>query len=217
MGVVRIVVFDLDGTLIDSMPAQTDAFVRVSADHGIDPMTARAHYLKTAGAPLADQFAGLVTPDVSQTSAILTMESSFWAALATERFPPFPEAEKALMQLRSAGHLIAVSSGSTQVSVDRKLAASNLSGYVDFALGSEVGLTKGSQHMREIARLTQLRYGQSPHIVAFVGDTAHDMALAQSLHIFGIACVRGSSMATDWPASAIVESLGEVPLLLASL
>jgi phosphoglycolate phosphatase len=54
---LRAVIFDLDGTLIDSAPAILDSFAAVLAEHGLEPVVPLSHDL--IGPPLAETLARL--------------------------------------------------------------------------------------------------------------------------------------------------------------
>ena len=52
--------FDLDGTLIDSMQIDSVVFAEILAEMGVNKDASRAHYLATSGEPLKEQFLGML-------------------------------------------------------------------------------------------------------------------------------------------------------------
>jgi phosphoglycolate phosphatase-like HAD superfamily hydrolase len=216
------VIFDLDGTLIDSMPRHAEVFASVVIEHrhcGISHEQAIALYHSTAGLPLAAQFERAcrrAAPDI-----IDQLEGDFWTLVNLADFGPFPDAVPCLEQLSQAGIKLAVSSGGSNASVARKLAGSDLGRFFTIALGSDdprVGV-KGPQH-RDLVVQHFFATGVPRQLrVTFVGDTEHDMLVARAMGAVAIGVQRDARLLPDNETSSDVrlDDLTELPDLLLEL
>lgn len=187
-----LVVFDLDGTLIDSMgvTASTFASVASQAHPEVSYSDALSIYTQTAGAPLGDQFAA-VSDDFSETD-IEQLDADFFASLLQKRFDSFSDVASCIADLVADGWILAVSSGSSQESVDKKLQDAGLADNFVEAFGSnpQTGFVKGTPHIDAI--LASVDRPVDPNLMVFVGDTDHDIEIAHKAGFHSVAIDRGA-------------------------
>lgn len=168
----RVVMFDLDGTLIDTMGAFADVAAAVLAEHhGMPPLVGRRRYLQTSGIPFFEQLEEIFPGHPHNAAAARIFEVA--KLTATSMVEVSACTREALRALRRRGAAVVVSSNNWQRQVDRFVETSGVE--VDLALGYGDGLSKGAPHFR----LVEERFAVRPDEILFVGDSLHDARLAK--------------------------------------
>src|SRR5258705_9170049 len=113
----RAVLFDLDGTLIDTMQTFADVAAGVMVEHhGMDRATARAAYLTTSGIPFFKQLEVIAPGDARNAAAAAEFERG--KVIATADVEADAPTLDALVALRARGIKLAVCSTNFQDQVD---------------------------------------------------------------------------------------------------
>jgi phosphoglycolate phosphatase len=178
----RLVLFDLDGTLVDSSPG-IHASVRVAvAELGLPEPTA-AQLRAMVGPPLQDGFAvtfGLTVADVGRAVAAYRAHYSAGAMLDA---PPYPGIADLLAGLRDDGAVLAVATSKPEPFAVRILEHVGLLGF--FASVHGATLDGAVRHKDQViaAALADHPDGQDP---VLIGDRAQDV-LGAAAH--GLPCV----------------------------
>jgi phosphoglycolate phosphatase-like HAD superfamily hydrolase len=170
--VPRALLCDLDGTLIDSMPALADLATEVmEARYGTPRMLARELYLATCGLPFVKQLEEIYPGDPRNAAASDLFESSKPARCGQIRMAP--DTRRALERLRAMGVRIAVSSnnGTENVRAFARSAAFDF----DLVLGYGGGMAKGRPHLEATSRA----FAVGRQEMLFVGDSLHDGEIAE--------------------------------------
>ncbi len=168
----RVLLCDLDGTLIDTMPTLADIAGEVMERfYGTPGVLARELYLATCGLPFASQLEEIYPGDSRNRVASDTFEAAKPARCNKIQMPA--ETRRALEGLRAAGVRIVVSSNNGVENVDAFADASNFD--FDLALGFGGGLAKGRPHFDAVSRFFQIDRQQ----MLFVGDSLHDGEIAE--------------------------------------
>ena len=169
----KIIVFDLDGTLLDTMGVFADiASYLISSKYKISRAEARVMYLKTSGIPFFQQLE-IMFPGNSSNAEVATLFEER-KVHATDHLE-LPDEDKDLLNSFSrAGYSLAVSSNNFQDNVDQFVKFSN----IDFlhALGYREEFAKGEDHFKYI--MTHNNVGKDELI--FVGDSISDMKRTMS-------------------------------------
>jgi len=169
-----VVLFDLDGTLLDDLGLISDVAADVMhASFGTPPEEARIHYLATTGMPFEAQLAQLYpeAPAALRSSASRT----FHQRKVTEAYAkaePFPEVPRLLKTLASERWNLAVTTGSETEMAELLLEREGLRFWFDDVLGSAEGTKR--EHLAEYRR----RYGDVPMFL--VGDSRFDLEAASA-------------------------------------
>ncbi len=171
---LRAVLFDLDGTLVNTMPAFADLAAAVmQARHGLDLALARARYLETSGLPFVQQLELIVPAHPANPAASAEFEARKLAVCRSTSMDARTVA--GLEALRALGLALVVSSNTGQHVVDEFTGRERFQ--FDLALGFEpaLGLAKGLPHIeRTLAEL-----GIARESLLFVGDSLRDGDLAE--------------------------------------
>jgi phosphoglycolate phosphatase-like HAD superfamily hydrolase len=170
--VPRVLLCDLDGTLIDSMPTLADLATEVmESTYGTPRILARELYLATCGLPFIKQLDDIYPGDPRNADASDLFEGRKPARCDLIRMPL--ETRRALERLRGMGVRIAVSSNNGVTNVDTF--ARNAAFPFDLALGFGGGLAKGRPHIDATSR----KFGVDRQEMLFVGDSLHDGEIAE--------------------------------------
>jgi len=167
----KVLLCDLDGTLIDTMPVLADLATEVMTGmYGIPRALARELYLATCGLPFVEQLEDIFPDDPRNATASDLFEGRKPARCGAARMPE--DTRAALFELQSRGVHIAVSSNNGRENVE---AFARLSGFAfDLVMGHGNGLAKGRPHI-ELAERTFCVDRQE---MLFVGDSLHDGEIA---------------------------------------
>jgi phosphoglycolate phosphatase/pyrophosphatase PpaX len=164
----RAVVFDLDGTLIDSMP-----LVLAAITHAIEPFGRRTHeeiFARLGGPP--DRFLGTLLDDLQHVPTARQRFDAFDRENA-HLIRPYADADRVLKRLRDAGALVALWTGRDRTSTDWLLQRHQLGGYFQAVLcGDDL-----PSHKPDPAGLVEimLRLGVTPAETLLVGDADVDV------------------------------------------
>ena len=168
----RVLLCDLDGTLIDSMPTLAEIAAEVMEEVYETPrILARELYLATCGLPFSGQLEEIYPGDPRNAQASEKFESQKPARCSRIQMPV--ETRRALEDLRGAGVHIVVSSNNGVENVDTFARGSDFA--FDLTLGFGGGLRKGRPHFDEVSRSFKVDRQE----MLFVGDSLHDGEIAE--------------------------------------
>lgn len=172
----KVVLFDLDGTLVDTMDVYADlAAATIQAFFGLPFDHARAAYLKSSGRPFSDQLA-LIVPGLRDPSVACNAFEQAKVISATS-VSLSESTTLALRSLRRHGIGIAISSNNRQSIVDSFCRRCPFP--FDLALGYDEDRKAGKPHFESAARF----FDCSPRDLLFVGDSLYDAEIAQNYNV----------------------------------
>jgi len=185
-----VVVFDLDGTIIDDIGLISHVAADVMATaFGTPTGEARIHYLATTGMPFEAQLAQLypgAAPGLRAQTARTFHQRKIQEAYKLAK--PFPEIPKVLKRLSQQQWTLVVSTGAEREMADLVLEREGLRYWFEAVLGSGQGTKR--EHLTEYRR----RYpGASMFLV---GDSRFDMEAAASIP--EVRAVGRASSLHDW-------------------
>lgn len=206
----KVVLFDLDGTLVDTMPAFADLAAEVMTRHfGLLPSNARKLYLRTSGLPFVQQLEVIFGEHAASTDAVIEYERRKHAIAAAAKMDG--TTLHALEELKARGIELVVSSNGMQLHVDRF--AARTPGLFELALGFGGALAKGEPHIA----LVEERLGWRRADMAFIGDSVRDGELAQSSGVRFVARVGTFSrreLAGQFPLAPAIDTVAELASLI---
>jgi phosphoglycolate phosphatase-like HAD superfamily hydrolase len=205
-----VLLLDLDGTLVDTMPAFADLAAEVIARHfGVLPRTARKLYLETSGLPFEQQLVLLFGEHAAVPDAAAEYEARKHGIAAAARMAA--ETRAALEELRGRGVGLVVSSNGMQEHVDRF--AARAAGLFELALGFGGALAKGEPHIALVVEAL----GVARTRLAFVGDSLRDGELAEAAGVRFVGragTFTRREMAARFPTVPVIDAIAELPALL---
>ena len=202
----KVLLCDLDGTLIDTMPVLADLATEVMVGmYGIPKVLGRELYLATCGLPFIAQLEDIFPGDSRNQTASDLFEASKPARCNTARMPA--DTRAALVELQGRGVRVAVSSNNGRVNVETF--AQN-SGYpFDLVMGYGDGLAKGRPHVQMVERIFGVGRGE----MLFIGDSLHDGEIAhvEGLPFVGLAgTFSKESFLLRFPGQPVVHRFAEL-------
>lgn len=186
-GPIRLLVFDLDGTLVPTMEDYADRAAELMMEAFGTPFAeARKSYFATSGLPFERQLRQLYP---GQDTDPVAERFEAWKDGYLTGIAISPEVAGLLQGWQAQGYLVAISSNNLEVYVER-LARD---WPVDCALGyrapsaGDPGFAKGEPHFRALEQ----RFGIDRSAFLFTGDSPNDA------HIARAAGVRFRALLTD--------------------
>jgi phosphoglycolate phosphatase len=201
MGKYGAVLFDLDGTLLDTIEDLTDAMNQALAACGYPAHSAEA-CKRFVGDGVGNFVLRAMPPDHrgdrAATARVTELYRAAYAANWDHRTRPYPGISQLLDELTARAIPLAVCSNKpddfTQVTV------ANLLGRWHF--GAVVGHRQGHHHKPDPAIALEIarRLGRKPAEVLYVGDTGTDMATAVAAGMFPVGALWGFRDAAELTA-----------------
>jgi phosphoglycolate phosphatase len=174
---LRLVIFDVDGTLVDSQHHIVAAQRRAFAVFGLTPPT-REQALSVVGLSLPEAFATLVGAD----GPVLELSEAYKDAWTELRGQPgfaevlYPGARETIAALsRRADLRLGIATGKSRKGVDRVLAAQ---GWGDIFATIQTADEHPSKPDPSMILAAMAETGIAAEAAAMIGDTTFDMAMA---------------------------------------
>ena len=175
---LRFVVTDIDGTIVDSMPKYVSAFCALVEPFGISQERAREMYFGSAGTPIDLQFKQVLQSSGVDLAddAVKELVRLFFEKAREVRSPPFPGARDVLQEIKARGLLLCATSGSNTGELKEIFAQEGLEYYV--VLGSDV-IKKGDLHIQRFAEYFGVSLAEFCSQAIYLGDGPTDMEIAR--------------------------------------
>lgn len=194
---IDAVLFDLDGTLVDTPQAITEVMAKVLLEVESEPSPAAIR--ATIGRPLESAFEELMS--LPSSDARVTQAVERYKLLFSEIIVPkaselvFPGVFDGLGSLRDSGIALAVATSKIQKSANLLLEAAGIHGFFSLIVGTDqVARPKPAPDMAENI-LRELRFSRLRAVM--VGDTTHDLKMAKAAELRSIAVTYGVDSAEE--------------------
>ena len=215
----RLVIFDVDGTLVDSQHHIVEAQRRAFSALGL-PVPTRERSLSVVGLSLAEAFAVLVG-EQGPIAALVEGYKAAWFALRQEpgyREPLYTGAAATIAALSGrSGVVLGLATGKSRKGVDRLLAAQNWNSVFATVQTADDHPSKPDPAMLRAA-LAETSVPASAAVL--VGDTTYDIAMAMSAGVRAIGVSWGyheAAALTDAGAACIARDFADLDAMLADL
>jgi phosphoglycolate phosphatase len=184
----ELLVFDWDGTLMDSAEAIITSIQLSCGDLGL-PVPARERAAHVIGLGLKDALSYAV-PELPPSDYGKLSERYRHHYLARDpHIELFPGMREMLAALKEKGHLLAVATGKSRVGLARVFEATQLGQYFDSSRCADE--THSKPHPAMLQELMQ-ELAVAPEATLMIGDTAHDLQMAVSAGVAALAVSYGA-------------------------
>jgi phosphoglycolate phosphatase len=201
---IKLLVFDWDGTLMDSEARIVECIQRAAADLGYevpDPDSAR----NIIGLGLREAVAALFPEsDDELLQGMVTRYRHHFLDPQREPTDLFPAARETLDWASEEGFLLAIATGKGRGGLDAALQRTGLDGTFHASRCSDECFSK--PHPQMLEQLMEV-LGVGPCETLMIGDTEYDMAMARNAGVAGVAVTYGVHAAERLLAYEPVASL----------
>ena len=216
----RAVIFDLDGTLVDSAPDIAEAINAGFAPLGIAPFSVDAvKQLIGGGAAVAVQRAAKqlgvsLAPD--DEAGVLERFRETYARVSADGRGLYPGALDVLRRLRDEGRHLALCTNKAEHITHITVEALGIAGYFGAVVAARDDVPKKPDPAMLLKALSP--FGVSPVDAVMIGDSHADIDAAKAAGCRSIAVSYGYAIsAAELGATAVVDNLAEIPAVLARL
>jgi len=178
---IKLVVFDMDGTLIDTMDSFADRAAELMQTHyNMEFNKSRSLYLNTSGYPFKRQLEKIFPKNPLNQQVASQFEK--WKRVNIYKHKPREGALDAIHELLDKDLLVCLSSNNLQENVDQITKSWKIK--IIAALGYRFdGFEKGSAHFLWFEDILNVRRSQ----MIFIGDSPNDYKIARDAKVFFIA------------------------------
>ena len=174
---VQLIIFDVDGTLVDSQNDIVEAQARAFRDHGLNPPTRRLA-LSVVGLSLREAFSVLAGADAPLDSLAEAYKDAWHVLRARPGYADvlYPGAQETLTYLAARSDvLLGIATGKSRNGVERLVAAQ---GWRDLFATVQTADTHPSKPDPSMIRAALDETGAAAADTSMIGDTSYDMAMA---------------------------------------
>lgn len=184
----ELIVFDWDGTLLDSAGAIVRSIQAACADLDLPvPDDARARHV--IGLGLADAMRHAVPDLRPEDTQAMVDRYRFHYLSGDHALTLFPGVPEMLARLREAGHLLAIATGKSRLGLERALDHSGLRPLFHASRCADECHSK--PHPQMLDELSA-EFGVHPASTVMIGDTSHDLLMARNAGVDALAVTYGA-------------------------
>ena len=210
------ILFDLDGTLVDTVP-----FILEAVHHAFEGAPRRptdAEWIAGIGTPLRSQLADFADGP-EDVERLFARYRAFWLAHHDEKTRAFPGAVEVVRALAEAGHPIGVVTAKIESGALRSLGHTGLLPFVGPTAIIGADSCPNSKPHPEPVLLALSRLDRRPDEALLLGDSPHDLAAARAAGAVAVgatwgACPREALAAT---AHHLLDDVRALPALVEDL
>jgi pyrophosphatase PpaX len=163
--------FDLDGTLIDSVRLILDSYHHALATHGLPPRT-DDEWLAGVGTPLTAQFAPWRHDDTTYQALIATYRE-YNLTHHDRMVTVYPGVVDAVRAIKAAGLQTGLVTSKNRPGALRGLRLAGIEALMDVVVGAD-DVVNAKPHPEPVEQAMRL-LGASPATTVYIGDSIHDM------------------------------------------
>lgn len=204
-----LVVFDWDGTLLDSTGAIVKAIQAASRDIGATPPSdEKARYVIGMGLREALMYAVPDLPESRYDELVNAYRKHYLSG--DHELTLFAGVESLLQTLQAENRWVAVATGKSRLGLDRALGHSGLGHYFDTTRTADE--TRSKPHPQMLEEIMS-QFAVDPERTLMIGDTTHDLLMAQNAGACGLGITHGAhpvSALRDCAPVAVVNSIPDL-------
>ena len=187
MTTLRTVLFDLDGTLIDSVRLILDSYHHTLAAHGLPPRSDE-EWLRGVGTPLTVQLAEW-SDDRGTLEALIATYREYNLAHHDRMVTVYPGVVDSVAAIRAAGRQTGLVTSKNRLGALRGLTLARLEGMMDVLVCADE-VTNPKPHPEPVEKAVGL-LGAHPRTTVYVGDSIHDMVSGRAAGVRTAAALWG--------------------------
>jgi pyrophosphatase PpaX len=184
---IRTVLFDLDGTLIDSVRLILDSYHHTLAAHGLPPRSDE-EWLEGVGTPLAAQFAAW-QDTAGLLDALITTYREYNLKHHDRMVTVYPGVVDVVKALKEAGIPTGLVTSKNRVGALRGLTLVRLESLMDVLVCSDE-VDNPKPHPEPVEKAVRLLHAD-PATTVYVGDSIHDMRSGRAAGVLTAAVLWG--------------------------
>ena len=209
-----LIVFDWDGTIMDSTAVIVRSIQQAARDLGL-PVPADSIASHVIGLGLSDALS-MAVPQLQRTDYPRMVERyvAHWRTHEDD-LVLFPGVRDLLAELRQQQYLLAVATGKSRTGLDRSLAHGALAGAFDWTRCADE--TRSKPHPQMLFELMG-RFAVPPERTLMIGDTTHDSQMATNAGVPAVSVTYGAHPRAQLETLAprvVVDSVAELSAWLA--
>ena len=209
-----LIVFDWDGTIMDSTAVIVRSIQQAARDLGL-PVPADSIASHVIGLGLSDALS-MAVPQVQRADYPRMVERyvAHWRTHEDD-LVLFPGVRELLTELRQRQYLLAVATGKSRAGLDRSLAHGTLADAFDWTRCADE--TRSKPHPQMLFELME-RFAVPPERTLMIGDTTHDSQMATNAGVPAVSVTYGAHPRAQLETLAprvVVDSVAELSAWLA--
>ncbi len=194
----ELIVFDWDGTLMDSAGLIVSSIQAAARDLGLAPPSdERARHI--IGLGLVDALRHALPDLPAERYGALAERYRHYYLSQDDQLSLFAGAVELVADLAQRGHALAVATGKSRHGLDRAMAGSGLAGH--FLATRCADECRSKPHPQMLEEL-MAEFGAAPEATLMIGDTTHDLLMARNARVAAVAVAYGAHPATVLEAEA---------------
>lgn len=200
---IRAVVFDIDGTLLDSVDLHAEAWVEAFAHFGIATEVAQVRRQIGKG---GDQLMPVFVDEARlarEGKALETYRSDLFKRDYLDKVKPFPGVRALLSHVRSEGQTVALASSGKAAEVERYQEILGITDLVDVVVSSD-DADRSKPHPDIFTAVLDKLPGLAREAVIAVGDTPYDAQAAGGAGLAAIGLLCGGFPEADLSAAGCI-------------
>ncbi|MBI3222134.1 MAG: HAD-IIIA family hydrolase [Nitrosomonadales bacterium] len=183
-----LIVFDWDGTVMDSTAVIAGSIQAACRDLGLPiPSDETARHVIGLGLDQALRYAVPDMPEAQRPDLVARYRHHFLAQ--DEAIPLFEGARETIAELHQAGYWLGVATGKSRIGLERAMESSGMKGYFHATRTADQTFSKPNPAM--LFELME-ELAVSAERTLMIGDTTHDVQLAQNAKVDVVAVGHGA-------------------------
>jgi phosphoglycolate phosphatase len=187
---IRLIIYDLDGTLIDSTEAIVETFNRVVEEQGAEACPTEA-IREMIGLPRTDMFRKVLPgKNHANIQACWDRYIKIYDKISPAKTHILPSVEEALTHFKKAGYMQSVATTKRGEVASHLLADLGIRGYFDLVLG--INDVPSPKPAPDIINLTLERLHVKPREAVFVEDTTIGLEAGKRADVYTVGVTTGT-------------------------
>ena len=212
----KLVIFDFDGTLVDSVPGIVKTMAAVGRQLDL-PESIIDEWQHLIGLPIVKQME-IILPERDEAfhKEVVNCYRTIYDAEAVELCPLFPDALETLKAIRDGGVSISIASSKRHILVESVIKSHGIGDWFELILGADDVKNHKPHPESVLTTLKKLSINAAEAVV--VGDSTFDLVMAEEAGVDGIGVTTGTQVRDILVAcktKSVVSRLSEiVPIIL---